>query len=69
MRTPLLLVALLPLLVGCASVTADRQPVCAGHARRPANPHGTVLQPTAPATPEFGHSSELPTGGATGGCA
>lgn len=73
MRTPLLLAALLPILGGCASLTADRLPVCDGQTRRPANPYGSVLLPPAPAAPEPAagpvESSESPTDGATGGCA
>lgn len=73
MRTPLLLVAFLLLIGGCATLTADRLPVCDGQARRPANPYGSVLLPPAPAAPEQAAdpaaSSEIPTDGATGGCA
>jgi hypothetical protein len=75
MRTPLLLAALLPLVGGCATLTADRLPVCDGQARRPANPYGSVLLPSAPApaAPEAAADSaelpELPTNGAAGGCA
>lgn len=52
MRTHLLLAALLPLVGGCASLTADRLPVCDGQARRPANLYGSVLLPPAPPRPE-----------------
>lgn len=73
MRTLVLLAALLSLLGGCAGLTADRLPVCDGHARRPANPYGSVLLPPAPAAPEPAadpaDSSGVPTDGATGGCA
>ena len=73
MRTPLLLAAILPLIGGCASLTADRLPVCDGQARRPANPYGSVLLPPAPAAPEpaadSAESPESSTDGATGGCA
>ena len=73
MRTPLLLAALLPLVGGCAPLTADHLPVCDGQARRPATPYGSVLLPPAPAAPEAAadtaESPELPTNGATGGCA
>lgn len=73
MRTPLLLAALLPLVGGCATLTADRLPVCDGQARRPANPYGSVLLPPWPAAPEAAADSaelpELPTNGAAGGCA
>lgn len=72
MRTPVLLATLLPLLSGCAALTADHLPVCDGQVRRPANPYGSVLLPPAPAAPEPAadpvESSELPTGHATGGC-
>ncbi|WP_303699550.1 hypothetical protein [Brevundimonas naejangsanensis] len=77
MRTPLLLAALLPLVGGCASLTADGLPVCDGQARRPANPYGSVLLPPAPPGLEqpVGHSTdpveppESHTDIATGGCA
>ena len=73
MRIPLLLASLLPLLGGCATLTAVRLPVCDGHARRPANPYGSVLLPPAPAPPDPAadpvNSSDPPTGGATGSCA
>jgi hypothetical protein len=73
MRTPLLLAVLLPLLGGCATLTADRLPVCDGQARRPANPYGSVLLPSALAAPEpaadSAESPGSPTDGATGGCA
>ena len=73
MRTPLLLAALLPLVGGCATLTADRLPVCDGQARRPANPYGSVLLPPALAAPEptadpVG-TSTTPADSATGGCA
>lgn len=77
MRSPLLLAALLPLVGGCASLTADRLPVCDGQARRPANPYGSVLLPPAPPAPQSlidpgadpAEPPESPTGGETGGCA
>lgn len=71
MRTLVLLAALLPLLGGCAGLTADRLPVCDGQARRPANPYGSVLLPPAAPEPaaDPADSSGVPTDGATGGCA
>ncbi|MGX5636854.1 hypothetical protein ACWKV8_10760 [Brevundimonas diminuta ATCC 11568] len=74
MRTPLLLAALLPLVGGCASLTADRLPVCDGQARRPANPHGSVLLPPAVEQPvglpvDPAEPSDSSTDIATGGCA
>jgi len=73
MRTPLLLATLLPLVGGCATLTADRLPVCDGQARRPANPYGSVLLPPALAAPETAAdpvgSSAAPADSATGGCA
>lgn len=73
MRTPLLLAALLPLVSGCSTLTAEHLPVCDGQARRPANPYGSVLLPPAPAAPEPAaapaDSSGVPTDGAMGGCA
>jgi len=40
-------------LAACATVQGERLPVCDGKDRRPANPHGSVLLPTAspPAAP------------------
>lgn len=73
MRTLVLLAALLSLLGGCATLTADRLPVCDGQARRPANPYGSVLLPPVLAAPEpvadpVG-SSAAPADSAKGGCA
>jgi len=69
MRTPLLLATLLPLVGGCATLTADRLPVCDGQARRPANPYGSMLlPPAAPAADAVG-TSAAPADSATGGCA
>lgn len=69
MRTPLLLAVLLPLISGCAALTADRLPVCDGQARRPANPYGSVLLPPAPAAPEPAQQIDLLTHSGMGGCA
>jgi len=69
MRKILLLSALLPVLGGCASLAADRLPVCDGQARRPANPYGSVLLPPAPAAPEPAQQIDLLTHSGMGGCA
>lgn len=34
---------------GCATLAAERAPVCDGRHRRPANPHGSVLAAEHPA--------------------
>lgn len=69
MRTPLILAALLPLLGGCAALTADRLPVCDGQARRPANPYGSVLLPPASVEPEPAEPAEPLPGSDGEGCA
>jgi len=69
MRIPLLLIALLLPAGGCAAITADPLPVCDGRARRPANPHGSVLLPPSPTALETPAKTLPPAGGATGGCA
>jgi len=69
MRIPLLLIALLLPAAGCAPVTADRLPVCDGRARRPANPHGSVLLPPSSTVPETATETSTPAGDAPGGCA
>ena len=73
MHKPLLLAALLPLVSGCATLTADRLPVCDGQTRRPANPHGSVLLPVAPAAlepaPLHPETATPDAGAPTGGCA
>lgn len=77
MRRLFLIAALLPLVGGCATLTADRLPVCDGQARRPANPYGSVLLPPAPPAPEPpiapatdpSERDEPQADSATGGCA
>lgn len=73
MRTPFLIAALLPLIAGCAHLGADRLPTCDGQARRPANPHGSVLLTTVPSAGAEHERSDNPSGsassGAIGGCA
>ena len=48
MRISILLFALL-ICTGCAASGAGPLPVCDGLSRRPANPHGSVLEPSSPA--------------------
>ena len=49
--TPVLIL-LAAALGGCATASAGKLPVCDGQHRRPANPYGSVLDPTPqPATP------------------
>lgn len=73
MRTPFLIAALLLLIAGCAPLAADRLPTCDGQARRPANPHGSVLLAPVPAVgAEHDPSANPPepaSSGAMGGCA
>jgi hypothetical protein len=47
--TPVLIL-LAAALGGCASATAKSLPVCDGQHRRPANPYGSVLEPSPPPT-------------------
>ena len=49
--TSLLIMALATALAGCASAGGSNAPVCDGKHRRPANPHGSVLDPVAATTP------------------
>lgn len=61
---PLLIVVTALSLLGCSTLKRDGAPGCHG-ARRPANPHGSVLAPADPAattpSPAAGH------GGCAGG--
>lgn len=66
MRTSILLFALL-FCAACASPGASRLPVCDGLSRRPANPYGSVLEPSSPAVAP--PSDAGPAGPTTGGCA
>lgn len=43
-----LLLILSALLGGCATGRAEAPPTCDGRDRRPANPHGSILVPSAP---------------------
>lgn len=65
MISRLLLVALALVSAGCAHRDPPA-PVCDGLARRPANPHGSVLVPDA--APPVLPPSATPTAG-SGGCA
>jgi type IV secretion system protein VirB7 len=50
--TSIVIVALATALAGCASAGGSNAPVCDGKHRRPANLHGSVLDPAAtPASP------------------
>lgn len=51
---------------GCASLSGPDLPNCDGTARRPANPHGSVLSPT-PATATQAAATEAEPA-QTGGC-
>lgn len=50
-RSIVLGIATLGLLCGCATHIAKPPPVCDGRHLRPANPYGSVLQPTLAAPP------------------
>jgi hypothetical protein len=66
MRTSILLFALL-LCTGCVASGAGPLPVCDGLSRRPANPYGSVLEPSPhPAAPPSDAGAANPP---TGGCA
>ena len=63
-----LLLILSGLLAGCATGGGDTAPSCDGRDRRPANPHGSILQPTPP--PAQSGASTVPDDTPTaGGCA
>ena len=53
---------------GCASLPGPDLPTCDGTARRPANPHGSVLSPTRATSPLAVAATE-PGPGQAGGCA
>ena len=59
-----LLLAGLLLLAACAHRGDPALPICDGSARRPANPHGSVLTPRVERQP-----AEAAVDAATGGCA
>jgi len=48
-RRPFILILAIPLVAACSSLTRNDAPGCVG-ARRPANPHGSVLTSEASAT-------------------
>jgi hypothetical protein len=55
-------------LSSCASLSSPDLPTCDGTARRPGNPHGSVLSPAPAATPQAATTTQaLPA--QTGGCA
>lgn len=55
------------LLGGCAHDRGALLPTCDGSARRPANPHGSVLSP--PASPPVAEPPSAPVTTPNGGCA
>ena len=63
-----LLLAGLILLGACAHQDDPALPTCDGTARRPANPHGSVLTPRAEPRPAEAAVEAVPHAG-TGGCA
>ncbi|MBB5746551.1 hypothetical protein [Brevundimonas variabilis] len=60
----LILIAGLILVSGCVHRGGSDLPTCDGSARRPANPHGSVLAPQAEPRP----ASPVLMPGAAGGC-
>ncbi len=48
---PFLLVAARLVVAGCATTAGSKLPVCDGKHLRPANPHGSVLDPSTSPTP------------------
>lgn len=63
-----LLLLLSVLLGGCATGPTDAPPVCDGRHRRPANPYGTILEPSA-ARPSPSPSADAEPAPSSGGCA
>nr|MCB7500924.1 hypothetical protein [Enterobacter roggenkampii] len=55
-------------LSGCASLSSPGLTTCDGTARRPANPHGSVLSPDPTATPQAATTTKVDPS-QTGGCA
>lgn len=68
----LILMLACAVLGGCAGLHPDL-PVCDGTARRPANPHGSILMsppaPASPAPPTGSPAAPTSPGAVTGGCA
>lgn len=60
---------------GCAGLARPDLPVCDGAARRPANPHGSILMspltpaPVLPTPPTGSPAAPTSPGAVTGGCA
>lgn len=52
---------------GCAGLSRPDLPTCDGSARRPANPHGSILTPSTPAA--ISTPAPVPSSPSTGGCA
>jgi type IV secretion system protein VirB7 len=50
MKTLPILILIAMAASGCATSSADKLPVCDGKHRRPANPNGSVLDPSSPPT-------------------
>lgn len=48
MRSLILIAAFSLALGGCSTLAKEKPPICDGKHRRPANPYGSVLDPTAP---------------------
>lgn len=62
-----LLLILASALGACATGPDDALPVCDGRDRRPANPHGSILQPSPAAPSDADRPTDAPPPG--GGCA
>jgi type IV secretion system protein VirB7 len=73
MRSMILVLGGVIALGGCSTFRQAEPPVCDGRHRRPANPHGSVLEPIpTPVAPEPAPESETPalaSPEADGGCA
>lgn len=69
----LILILACAALGGCAGLDHPDLPVCDGAARRPANPHGSILMsppvPASPAPPTGSSAAPTSPGAVTGGCA
>lgn len=68
MTLRLILMLACAVLGGCAGLSHPDLPTCDGSARRPANPHGSILTPSIPPATLTPAPAPLPSA-STGGCA
>lgn len=68
MTSRLILMLACAVLGACAGLSRPDLPTCDGSARRPANPHGSILTPAAPPATSTPAPAHLPSASA-GGCA